>query len=70
MFFPIWFGGKGRVVSVPPQESFLLQEDLFLILQEDSGRIIIESGSALEGFLLQEDLSFILQENGSRLIIQ
>ena len=69
MFFPLWLIGRGQVVSVPPTPPFLLQEDLFFILQEDAGKIIIESGSAPSDFLLQEDSFFILQQTGFKIII-
>ena len=70
MIFPSWFGGRGLVISVPPGPSFLLQEDLFAILQEDNDKLVIEAGTLLDEFLLQEDLFFILQQEGSRLVLQ
>lgn len=69
MLFPLWMLGRGSTVSVPPTPPFLLQEDLFYLLQEDNDKIIIESGNATADFLLQEDSFYILQQNGSRLII-
>lgn len=69
MLFPLWLLGKGRTVAVPPVPSFLLQEDSFLILQEDSDRIIIESSPPLSDFLTQEDGFLIKQENFFNIII-
>ena len=69
MIFPLWLLGIGQEVTVPPQPSFLLQEDMFLILQEDNDRIIIESGNAPADFLTQEDGFFINQQDGFKLVI-
>lgn len=61
----------GTPPPTPPLR-YLLQENGFLILQENGNKIELEIGTPVirKRFLLQENVQLILQENGNKIELE